>query len=347
MLKPVFLLDGHELHVTSSIGIALFPQDGEDMTTLLQNADAAMYRAKEQGRNNYQFYTANLNSEASQRLTLENSLHYALKRQEFVIYYQPQINIDTGKVVQFEALLRWQHGERGIIPPNTFIPIAEETGLIVPIGEWVLRQVCAQWIRWSQMGLNPPRVAVNLSARQLQHPELVATVAAVLAEAEMPPQTLELEITETAAMRDVDATIRTLEALRKMGVRISMDDFGTGYSSLSYLKRFPLHSLKIDQAFIKDIATNTQDHAMVTAITAMAKGLNLNVVAEGVENEAQLNCLRQMYCKDMQGYLFSPPLSAAAVQAYLRRSGQGSAGPEQVGSKVRCIRLAKLPLAME
>lgn len=318
MLKPAFQLDGQELHISSSIGIALFPQDGDDMTSLLQNADAAMYRAKEQGRNNYQFYTTTLNAQSSQRLILENSLHSALARQEFVIYYQPQVNVETGQVIQVEALLRWQHPKLGLVSPQTFIPLAEETGLIVPIGEWVLRQACKQWQDWHQLGLPDMRVAVNLSARQLQHPDLVTTVTALLQESQLPPAILELEITETAAMRDVDATIETLQALRSLGVRISMDDFGTGYSSLSYLKKFPLHGLKIDRAFIHEVAHNEADRAMVTAIIAMAQGLRLNVVAEGVETLAQLEGLRVMGCTDMQGFLFSQPLPAAQVNAYLQ-----------------------------
>ncbi|HEY9737987.1 MAG TPA: EAL domain-containing protein, partial [Trichocoleus sp.] len=333
-LKPPLLLDGHELHISSSIGIALFPQDGEDMTTLLQNADAAMYRAKEQGRNNFQFYTATLNSQASQRLTLENSLHSALDRQEFVIHYQPQINVDTGQVVQVEALLRWQHRELGLVPPQTFIPVAEETGLIVPIGEWVLRQACAQSHRWRRAGLPDLRVAVNLSARQLQHPDLVTTVATVLAETSLHPSALELEITETAAMRDIETTLETLQALQQLGVRISMDDFGTGYSSLSYLKKFPLQGLKIDRAFVHDVAHNAPDRAMVTAIIAMAQGLHLNVVAEGVETEAQVTCLRAMGCIEMQGYLFSPPLDAAAMTTYLSEATLAAAMEEELSPLV-------------
>ncbi|MBD2257329.1 EAL domain-containing protein [Pseudanabaena sp. FACHB-2040] len=319
-LRPVFQFDSHELHISSSIGIALFPQDGKDLTTLLQNADAAMYRAKEQGRNNYQFYTTTLNSQANQRLTLENSLHHALERQEFVIHYQPQINVDTGRVIQVEALLRWQHGELGLISPQTFIPLAEETGLIVAIGEWVLRQACHQSRRWQQAGLLDLRIAVNLSARQLQHPSLVATVKTILRESDLQPQNLELEITETAAMRDVESTIETLQALQQLGVRISMDDFGTGYSSLSYLKKFPLHGLKIDRAFVWDVAENAQDRAMVSAIIAMTRGLHLNVVAEGVETQDQLICLRSMGCVEMQGFLFSYPLPAEEMTAYLTAS---------------------------
>jgi diguanylate cyclase (GGDEF)-like protein/PAS domain S-box-containing protein len=316
-LRPVFQLDGHDLHISGSIGIALFPQDGEVPTTLLQNADAAMYRAKEQGGNTYQFYTNTLNAQANQRLTLENSLHRALERQEFVVHYQPQINVDTGQIVQVEALLRWQHRKLGLISPQTFIPLAEETGLIVAIGEWVLQQVCCQGHRWHQVGLPDLRVAVNLSARQLQHPDLVTTVETILGQVGLPPDRLELEITETAAMRDLETTLETLHRLRQLGVQISMDDFGTGYSSLSYLKKFPLQRLKIDRAFVRDVAHNAQDRAMVTAIIAMAQGLGLHVVAEGVETEDQVTCLRAMGCVEMQGFLFSHPLATPEMTAYL------------------------------
>ena len=318
-LRPVFVLDGHELHITCSIGIALFPQDGDDMTTLLQNADAALYRAKEQGRNRYQFYTATINSEASQRLILENSLHHALERQEFVVYYQPQINVDTGQVVQIEALLRWRHPELGLVAPQMFIPMAEEIGLIVPMGEWVLQQVCAQQVRWRQTGYPCFRIAVNLSARQLQYPGLVNQVRTILDQTGLPASSLELEITETTAMRDVEATVNTLNELRRVGVRISMDDFGTGYSSLSYLKKFPINGLKIDRAFVSEILTNAQDRAMVKAIITMTQGLNLNVVAEGVETAGQLHCLRPLGCSEMQGYLFSQPLAPEDMTAYLNR----------------------------
>lgn len=316
-LLPTFYLDGHELHISSSMGIALYPQDGNDSTTLLQHADAAMYQAKDQGRNDYMFYTATLNSEANRRLTLENHLHHALRRQELTLHYQPQFDVHHNQVIQFEALLRWQHPEFGMISPQTFIPIAEETGLIVPIGDWVLREVCLQHNRWLAEGLPPVRLAVNLSARQLQQPNLVERILEILQSAAIQPATLELEITETAAMRDLTGSIRTLRELRQAGLRISMDDFGTGYSSLSYLKRFPLHALKIDRTFVRDVATNPQDQAMVTAIIAMARGLGLHVVAEGVETEAQRQCLYELNCREMQGYLFSPPLATEDVLDFM------------------------------
>jgi diguanylate cyclase (GGDEF)-like protein/PAS domain S-box-containing protein len=317
-LKPPFHLDGHELHITSSIGIALYPKNGQDAQTLLKNADAALYRVKEQGRNNYQFYNATINSQASELLTLDSRLYQALERNEFVLHYQPQINIITGEVTQMEALLRWQHPQLGLVPPKTFIALAEENGLIVPIGEWVLQTACAQNKVWYETGLGPVRVAVNLSARQLQQSNLVERVAQILRESEMPPGSLELEITETAVMQDVDFTTAVLQELRTMGVRIAMDDFGTGYSSLSYLKKFPLHALKIDQSFVRDLTNNPDDIAIITAIITLAQGLDLNVVAEGVETYEQMQTLRSLQCSEMQGYWFSRPLDTQAATEFLQ-----------------------------
>ena len=317
-LTAPFLLHNHELHVTASLGIALFPQDGQDMTTLLQNADAAMYRAKQQGRNNYQFYTQSLSTEAAQRLKLETFLHHALGRDEFVLYYQPQVNIATGEVVQMEALLRWQHPALGLVAPCQFIPLAEENGLIVPIGEWVMGTACAQVMAWHRAGLPLVNLAVNLSARQLQHPNLVNSVARVLQETGLPPACLELEITETAAMADMATSIERLQHLRQLGVKISMDDFGTGYSCLSYLKQFPLDGIKIDRAFVKDLPHSPVDRAMVSAIIAMADGLSLSLVAEGVETTAQSLCLHELGCTGMQGYLFGRPQPPAVAVTYLR-----------------------------
>ncbi|WP_017301918.1 EAL domain-containing protein [Nodosilinea nodulosa] len=317
-LTTPFLLQNHELHVTASLGIALFPQDGQDMTTLLQNADAAMYRAKQQGRNNYQFYTQSLSTEAAQRLRLETFLHHALGRSEFVLHYQPQVNVVTGEVVQIEALLRWQHPSLGLVTPSQFIPLAEENGLIVPIGEWVMRTACAQVMAWHRQGFPLVNLAVNLSARQLQHPNLVNVVVAVLKETGLPATCLELEITETAAMADMAASIERLQDLRQLGVKISMDDFGTGYSCLSHLKQFPLDGIKIDRAFVKDLPHSPVDQAMVNAIIAMAKGLSLSLVAEGVETTDQTLCLQRLGCTEMQGYLFGRPQPAEAVAAFLR-----------------------------
>jgi diguanylate cyclase (GGDEF)-like protein/PAS domain S-box-containing protein len=316
-LTPPFLLHNHELHITASIGIALYPQDGHDMTTLLQNADAAMYQAKQRGRNNYQFYTQNLSTEAAQRLKLESYLHQALGREEFILHYQPQVNAATGAVVQMEALLRWQHPALGLGAPGQFIPLAEDNGLIVPIGEWVLRQACAQVVAWHRAGLPLVKLAVNLSARQLQHPRLVEVVATVLAETRLPAAQLELEITETAAMADLATSLDRLRELRQLGVSISMDDFGTGYSCLSYLKQFPLDGLKIDRAFVLDLPHSPADQAMVSAILAMAQGLSLRVVAEGVETLEQRRWLRRLGCSEMQGYLFGRPRPAQEAALFL------------------------------
>ncbi|NJO41260.1 MAG: EAL domain-containing protein [Cyanobacteria bacterium RU_5_0] len=320
VLKPAFYLDGHELHVTSSIGIALYPYNGTDAQTLLKNADAALHCVKAQGRNNFQFYNVTINPQANELLALDNRLYEALERDEFVIHYQPQVNIITGQVTQMEALLRWQHPERGLISPNTFIPLAEENGLIVPIGDWVLRSACAQNRAWQDAGLSPIRVAVNLSARQFEQPTLVDRVAQILHETRLNPNFLELEITETAAMRNVDFTIDTLCRLRAMGIRIAIDDFGTGYSSLSYLKQFPIHMLKIDQSFIRDLAENPKNTAIITAIIALAQGLELDVVAEGVETSEQVEKLRSLNCLEIQGHWFSRAIKAQAIAKVLRQA---------------------------
>ncbi|XGV97279.1 MAG: EAL domain-containing protein [Leptolyngbya sp. BL-A-14] len=317
-LKPAFHLELHELYISTSIGIALYPHDGEDAQTLLKNADAALYRVKEQGRNGYQIYTPAINSQASELLALENSLHHALERQEFVLYYQPQINITTGAVTGMEALLRWQHPELGLIPPRVFIPLAEENGLVLAIGEWVLRTACTQSKAWLLAGLSPLRMAVNLSARQFQRPQLVQTIAQLLTELQLPPSSLELEITETTAMQDVDFTITMLEELRSMGVHISMDDFGTGYSSLGYLKRFPLTTIKLDQSFVHELTVDPSDAAIADAVIALGRGLHLNVVAEGVETQVQADYLRSRHCEEMQGYLFSPPMPAVEATQFLQ-----------------------------
>jgi EAL domain-containing protein (putative c-di-GMP-specific phosphodiesterase class I) len=319
-LKPAFNLEGHQLHISSSIGIALYPDDGEDAETLLRNADAALYRTKQQGRNNYQFYAAAMNSQASELLLLENKLHLALQQREFVVYYQPQVNTTTGEITGMEALVRWQHPEFGLISPARFIPLAEETGLIIPIGEWVLRTACAQNKAWQDAGLPPLRVAVNLSARQFQQPHLLNIVTQTLQETGLSPQFLELEITETLAMQDMGKTQAILSDLHQMGVYLSVDDFGTGYSSLSYLKQFPLHTLKIDQSFIRDIGTDPQNAGIIDAIMTLGKGFNLRVVAEGVETEAEKDCLVSFQCEEMQGYLSSPPLPVEEATKLLRKS---------------------------
>ena len=317
-LKPAFYLEAHELYISCSIGIALYPHDGEDDQTLLKHADAALYRVKEQGRNGYQLYTAAINSQASALLALESSLHHALERDEFVLYYQPHININTGEVTAMEALLRWQHPELGSIAPSTFIPLAEENGLIVPIGEWVLRTACAQNKAWQESGLAPVRIGVNLSPRQFQQPGLVETIAQLLAQTQLDPCYLELEITETIAMQNVAFTTSMLRALQAMGIHIALDDFGTGYSSLGYLKHFPLNTIKIDQSFVHELTIDPNDTAIVNAVIALGRGLNLNVVAEGVETTVQLDYLRSRHCEEMQGYLLSHPMPAATATQWLQ-----------------------------
>ena len=319
-LKPAFELEDQAIHVTSSIGIAVYPQDGDQADILLKNADAALYQVKGQGRNDYQHYTVTLNAQASEWLALENDLHRALEREEFVVYYQPQVSLDTGTIVQMEALVRWQHPELGLVPPNVFIPLAEENGLIVPLGEWVLQTACAQTKVWQQMRLPLLSVAVNLSGRQFQHRNLVQTVEQVLTQTQLDARFLELEITETIAMQDIDAVKTTLQKLHQIGVQIAMDDFGTGYSCLSYLKQLPFHTLKIDGSFIRDLIDNPLDTAIVEAIINLGRGLNLKVVAEGVETDTLKEVLKTLQCYHMQGYFFSPPLPVDAATRLLRKS---------------------------
>lgn len=327
VLKPAFNLEGYSqacrstsLHISSSIGITLYPQDGEDAETLLRNSAAALHRAKQQGRNNFQFYTAAMNSQACELLVLENELHHALKRREFVVYYQPQVNTTTGEITGMEALVRWQHPKFGLVAPDKFIPLAEETGLIVPIGEWVLKTACAQNKAWQDAGLPPLRVAVNLSVRQFQQPLLLNIVSQTLQETGLSPQFLDLEITETIAMHNVELTKAILSELHQMGVYLSIDDFGTGYCSLGYLKQFPLHTLKIDKSFVRDLATDPQNAGIINAIMMLGRGFNLRVIAEGVETEAEKDCLRSFQCEEMQGYLSSPPLPAEEATKLLRNS---------------------------
>lgn len=309
-LNAPLQFNGQELHIKASLGIALAPYDGEDTDTLLKNADAAMYRAKQKGRNNYQLYTSAIGTKAQERLVLENNLYKALERQEFQLYYQPQIDLQTGEIVGMEALIRWQSQESGFISPSQFIPIAEEMGLISPIGEWVLWTACAQNRTWQSLGFPPVRMAVNLSARQFQQKNLVNTIAQVLESTKLEPRYLELEITESIAMQDIPLTISVLRTLRSMGIQIAIDDFGTGYSSLSSLKHFPLDKLKIDQSFIRELVTDSFDAAIVTALVTLGHGLKLEVIAEGVETQEQLSFLQSAKCDGVQGYFLSRPLPA-------------------------------------
>jgi diguanylate cyclase (GGDEF)-like protein len=307
-LAAPFQLSHHELHVTTSIGIAFYPEDGENPEILLKNAETAMYRAKEQGRNNYQLYASVMNVSAFKQLLMENSLRRALEKEEFVVYYQPQIDLKTRKILGAEALVRWKHPDLGLVFPTEFIGLAEDTGLIVPIGEWIIRKTCAQMKKWGNEGYQNICISVNLSARQFQQHNLVHTISGILAETGVDSQRLGFEITESIAMKNADFTVAALNELKKMKIHLSLDDFGTGYSSLSYLKRFPLETIKIDRSFVRDITTDANDAAIVTAVIALAHSLKLAVVAEGVETEGQLNFLKLHDCDQMQGYFFSQPL---------------------------------------
>ena len=311
------LIGGQELHVTPSIGISVFPDDGiaadsalRNADALMQNADTAMYHAKKRGRNNYQFFRAEMNRVAVRRLLVERSMRRALKQSEFVLYYQPQIDLDSGAMTGTEALIRWLDPELGLIAPEQFVPIAEDCGLIIPIGRWVLREACRQVKAWLDSGLSAVPVAVNVSATEFRHSNFVENVALILEETGLPPRYLELELTEGIIMHEVKASTSVLEALKAMGVKLAIDDFGTGYSSLSYLKRFPIDTLKIDQSFLRDIATNTDGATIVGAVIGMGRNLKQRVIAEGVETPEQLAFLRARKCAEGQGFLFNHPLSA-------------------------------------
>lgn len=310
LLNTGFMLSEREYHISASIGISTYPDDGDEPQTLLKNADIAMYRAKEEGRNRYRFFSAQMNVHSIERLTLESNLRRALQRNELVLHYQPKLNISSGRITGMEALVRWQQSPGELMMPMQFIPLAEETGLIAPIGEWVLRTACARSRLWQEQGLPPLRVAVNLSARQFDYENLVQDVARVLRETRLDPTLLEFEITESMVMRDPEHAVSVLTKLKAMGIRISIDDFGTGYSSLAYLKRFPIDSVKIDRSFIQDLPRNEDDSAIALAIIAMAHSLRLRVIAEGVETDEQLAFLRTHGCDEMQGYHFSRPLPA-------------------------------------
>jgi diguanylate cyclase (GGDEF)-like protein/PAS domain S-box-containing protein len=318
-----YTLERHELTITPSIGIALFPADGEDFDTLSKCADAAMYRAKQDGRNTYRFFTPEMQARSDRTLQVENALRRALERNQFELHYQPQMALDTGQVVGVEALLRWRHPELGMVSPGEFIPIAENNGLILPVGEWVLRTAVTQLKSWMDEGLPAMTMAVNLSAVQFRHAQLPELVTRILEEAQLPPSYLELELTEGVAMEDPRAAIAMMDNLHERGIRMSIDDFGTGYSSLSYLKRFQIYKLKIDQTFVRDITVDPEDKAIVSAIISMAGALGMQTIAEGVETEGQLAFLREQGCREGQGYLFSKPLPADQFVRFLRESLSG------------------------
>jgi diguanylate cyclase (GGDEF)-like protein/PAS domain S-box-containing protein len=302
-----FLLDDQEIFVTTSVGISLYPSDGTDVDTLIKNADVAMYQAKRQGRNNYQFYAPSMNAEALGKLKLENKLRKALERREFVLHYQPLVELSTGRITGAEALVRWQHPGRGLLSPLEFIPMAEETGLIIPIGEWILENVCRQGKKWDEAGLSPLRLTVNLSMRQFMHNAVMKTVLDALEKSDLDPRRLVLELTESIVMQNAEQTIATLHELKSTGIQISLDDFGTGYSSLSYLKNLPLNNLKLDRSFVSDLAKGTKNEAISKAIIGLAHSLDLKVIAEGVETFDQLELLRSLECDEGQGFLFSRP----------------------------------------
>jgi diguanylate cyclase (GGDEF)-like protein len=322
-------IDGHELSLTCSAGISLYPQDGTDVDTLLRNADAAMYRAKDHGRNNFQFYTSEMNERISERVVLETALRRALERNEFQLHFQQKTALRAGEkggaaggLAGAEALVRWNHPEWGLLRPERFIPLAEETGLIVRIGEWVLREACRQTRAWLDAGLAPGLVSVNLSARQFRQEGLVRTVSRILEETRLDPRHLELELTESMVMHNVQAAIATLHGLKSIGVQLSVDDFGTGYSSLAYLKDFPIDTLKIDRSFVRDIgAGETADEGVIAqAVIQLGHALHLKVIAEGVETDAQVRFLRRHGCDEAQGFFYGEPVSVAAFQTLLERA---------------------------
>jgi diguanylate cyclase (GGDEF)-like protein/PAS domain S-box-containing protein len=336
MISQPWVDEGQEYGLSCSVGISCYPNDGDDSDALLRCADAAMYKAKESGRSTYHFYTPELNEAISERLELENSLRHALERDEFRVYYQPRIEVASGRIIGAEALIRWDCPGRGIIPPDSFISITEETGLIIPIGQWILQEACRQNSTWQRAGLPPISVSVNLSPIQFRHVGLVPSVAAALAQAELDPAYLELELTESFVMHDAERINVAMQSLKALGVDMAVDDFGTGYSSLSYLKRFPVDRLKVDKSFVRDIDSDPDDAAIVRAIITLGHALGLKVVAEGVETQAHLEFLRQHGCDELQGYYFSRPVPAVEMEAMLCSMAAGrcqAALPSGVSSR--------------
>ncbi len=319
-IRPSFHFENQDLYTTGSIGISVYPYDGQDAATLLKNADTAMYRAKRRGRNNFQVFDPSMKAEVFQQLSLDNGLRRALEKNEFEVYYQPQINIATSNIVGMEALLRWRHPELGLITPSVFMQWAEDSGLIIPIGEMVLRMACQQNKLWIDQGFPWLKVGVNVSARQMRQSNIIETVERVLKETSLPPDCLDLELTESILMELNGSAMNIPHALKAMGVGFSIDDFGTGYSSLNYLKRLPVTTLKMDQSFVHDLTIDAGDAAIATAVIGLGHGLNMNVLAEGVETEGQLNFLRHLKCDQVQGFYFSEPLTANAFEDLLRRS---------------------------
>lgn len=318
IVKDPYIVDGYELSVTHSIGITIFPDDADDIEGIMRKADTAMYKAKESGRNNYQFYTKDMSAASIQRMSLEQDLRRALDNEEFVLYYQPQINLSTGKILGIEALARWQHPEHGLLYPEKFIGIAEECGFIVPFGKWVLQKACLQSRMWLDEGINPISMSVNLSAVQLRRKDFLEDVKTIIQKCDMNPQYLNFELTESVLMNGADLTLSLLHSLKSIGITLSIDDFGTDYSSLSYLKRFPVDILKIDRTFISDITIDQDDEAITSAIISMGRSLRLKTIAEGVETKEQLSFLQALHCDEAQGNLFIEPLPANDIHQYLK-----------------------------
>ncbi len=315
--KPL-IVNGHEIFLTATVGIALYPDDGKNLWTLIRNADTAMHIGKRAGHQRYKFYAAEMNNRAMKRLEMEADLRHALKRNEFILHYQPQVNGQPDQIIATEALVRWQHPKQGMVPPNDFIPLTEETGMIISLGEWVLHEACRRNREWQDAGYPPIRIAVNVSPRQFEQPAFVETVKQVLRDTHLDPRWLELELTEGAVMQDAEKTIDALKELKQLGTRVSIDDFGTGYSSLSYLKRFPIDMLKVDKSFVDDVPGDPDDVAIVKAILAMAKSLSLEVIAEGIETAEQNAFMKGLGCDYMQGFLFYRPLPHEQIATILQ-----------------------------
>ncbi len=314
-----FVIDDHDFAVTTSIGIAIFPDNGNDVVELMKSANAALHHARSKGRNNYQFHTADMNARAFELLLMERDLRRALEEDQFILHYQPQVDLRTGKIIGAEALIRWQHPERGMVSPGDFIPVAEDRGLIVPIGEWVLEEACRQNKEWQEKGLPQLVVAVNLSALQFQKRDLSVKIAGRLQRHALEPDLIELELTESSIMRDAEASIASMDSLKQVGVNLSLDDFGTGYSSLNQLKRLPLDKLKIDQSFVRGLPHDQNDLAIASAIIAMGKAMNLKTIAEGVETKAQLDVLQSLDCDEMQGFYMAKPMPAVDFVDFMRQ----------------------------
>jgi diguanylate cyclase (GGDEF)-like protein len=316
-LQAPFEFEGHELSTSASVGIAIYPDDGQDFDTLLKKADTAMYRAKDSGRNGYRFFDEQMNIEAVEHLHLKNGLRRAITRDEFALHYQPQFDLTTGAVVGVEALIRWNHNEYGMIAPTRFIALAEDSGMIVPIGDWVIHEACRQAVAWQAAGLPALVMAVNLSAVQFKRGDVEQTVKRVLKDTGFDPCLLELELTESILIYNTENVLASVQRLKQLGVKLSIDDFGTGYSSLSYLKRFAVDKLKIDQSFIRDLANDPDDAAIIRAIIQMARNLNLKTIAEGVEDASTLEQLRLFQCDEAQGYYFARPMTAQAFVEFI------------------------------